>query len=38
MNLIYAPNPRVASSFAQRYELMPGDWQWIRDGRPGLRV
>ena len=33
MNLIYAPNPRVASSLAQRYELMPGDWKWIRDGR-----
>lgn len=33
MNLIYAPTPKVASSFAQRYELMPGDWKWIRDGR-----
>lgn len=31
MNLIYAHNYATARAFAQREELMPGDWKWIQD-------
>jgi hypothetical protein len=33
MNLIYAPDYSTASTFALHYDLMPGDWKWIRDAR-----
>ncbi|MCF7222229.1 hypothetical protein [Marilutibacter chinensis] len=31
MNLIYSHNYAAARAFAAHEELMPGDWQWIRD-------
>ncbi|QDH68961.1 hypothetical protein [Marilutibacter alkalisoli] len=31
MNLIYSHNYATARAFAMREELMPGDWQWLRD-------
>lgn len=34
MHLIYAESLASARSFALHHELMPGDWQWLRD--PGV--